>query len=69
MDRELGDLGMGMGHGAAGTSTKNKLFRASYRGDLKKVKELIEEKQFDPLQKEGLFGGNVLHYSAQFGQL
>ena len=69
MDRELGDLGMGMGHGVAGASTKNELFRASRRGDLKKVKELIEEKQFDPLQKEGQFGANVLHYSARYGQL
>ena len=53
MDRELGDLGMGMGHGVATTSIKNELFQASGRGDLKKVKELIDEKQFDPLQKEG----------------
>ncbi|MCG8620799.1 MAG: ankyrin repeat domain-containing protein, partial [Proteobacteria bacterium] len=70
MDR---DLGMGMGHSIAGAPTenltKNELFQASGRGDLKKVKELIEEKQFLPLQKEGQFGGNVLHYSARFGQL
>ena len=58
-----------MGHGVAGASIENELFQASGRGDLKKVKELIEEKQFDPLQKEGQFGGNALHYSAQFGQL
>jgi ankyrin repeat protein len=36
---------------------------------LKKVKELIEEKQFDPLQKERQVGANVLHYSARYGQL
>ena len=69
MDRELGDLGMGMGHGIAGASTKNELFQISARGDLKKVKELIEEKQFDPLQKKGKFGANALHYSARYGQL
>ena len=66
MDRELGDLGMGMGHGVAGTSTKNEL---SGRGDLKKVKELVEVKQFDPLQKAGQFRVNALHYSTLCGQL
>ena len=35
MDRELGDLGMGMGHGVAGTSTENELHLASKWGDLK----------------------------------
>ncbi|MCG8624057.1 MAG: ankyrin repeat domain-containing protein, partial [Proteobacteria bacterium] len=62
---------MGMGHGKAGASTENELhqYLASHRGDLKEVKSLIEEKQFDPLQKEGQFGGNVLHHSARCGQL
>ena len=68
MDRELGDLGMGMGHGVAGAANENELHLASARGDLKTVKELIAEKQFDPLQKGGKFGMNALHYSAQFGQ-
>ena len=69
MDRELDDLEMGMGHGVAGVSTENELHLASGSGDLKKVKEFIEKKQFDPLQKEGQLGANALHYSAWFGQL
>ena len=34
MDRELGDVGMGMGHGVAGASVENELHRylASGRG-------------------------------------
>ena len=69
MDRELRDLEMGMGCGVACGSTKNELYQASKKGDLKKVKELTEEKQFDPLQKVGMFGMNALHYTARFGQL
>ena len=69
MDGELRDPEMGMGHGIAVGSTENELHLASYRGDLKKVKALIEKGQFDPLQKEGRFGANALHYAAQFGQL
>ena len=69
MDRELHDLEMGMGHGIAGGSTENELHLASYRGDLKKVKELTEKGQFNPLQKESKFGANILHYTARFGQL
>ena len=67
MDRELRDPEMGMGHRVG--STENELHRASAGGDLKKVKELIEKGQFDPLQKESRFGANALHYAAQFGQL
>ena len=65
----MGKGDLGMGHGVAGASTENELHLASAMGDLKKVKELVEEKQFDPLQKAGEFGGNALHYSAEFGQL
>ena len=45
---------VGVGHDVTGVSTE--LHLASRRGDLKKVKELVEEKKFDPLQKEGQFG-------------
>ena len=69
MDRELHDLEMGMGHDVAGGSSKNELHLASRGGDLKKVKEFIEEKKFDPLQKGGKYRMNALHYAASGGQL
>ena len=59
---------MGMGHGVA-TGHEQLLYLASKRGDLKKVKQLTEEKQLNPLQKVDKFGANALHYAAQFGQL
>ena len=33
------------------------------------MKELIEKGKFDPLQKEGKFGANILHFTAVYGQL
>jgi hypothetical protein len=50
-----------------GASIENELFQASPSGDLKKVKELIEEKKFDPLQREDQVGTNPLQCSARFG--
>ena len=71
IDRELGDVDIGMGHVAMETSQSkiNELHRASRRGDLEEVKRLVEEKKLNPLEKGGKYGLNALHFAAVGGHL
>ena len=71
IDRELGDIDIGMGHVAVETSHSNinELHLASHRGDLEEVKRLVEEKKLNPLEKGGEYGQNALHYAAAGGHL
>ena len=68
IDRELGDVDIGMGHVAMETSHSNinELHLASHRGDLEEVKRLVEEKKLNPLEKGGK---NALHIAAEAGHL
>ena len=71
IDRELGDLDIGMGHIAMETShsNDNELHLVSRRGDLEEVKRLVEEKKLNPLEKGGKNGANALHIAAVGGHL
>ena len=71
IDRELGDVDIGIGHVAMETnhSNKNELHLASRRGDLEEVKRLVEEKKLNPLEKGGKYGRNALHFTAIGGHL